>query len=142
MQKSDLTDLRPQTGAILKLVVGHGMKLVASSIVLGLAASSSLTRLIAKMLFGVSAVDPPTFIVITLLLTFAALLACWIPARRATKIDPMTALRFAVRPIPSPSATTERAQRQLPPPYFDDVTLRQMTLFDCYEGETRLALQE
>jgi putative ABC transport system permease protein len=83
-----------QTGAILKLVVGRGMKLVAGGVALGLAASLSLTRLMAKMLFGVSAGDPPTFIVTTLLLTFVALLACWIPARRATKVDPMTALRF------------------------------------------------
>jgi predicted permease len=85
--------LGAQTGAILKLVVGHGMKLVASGVALGLAASFGLTRLISNMLFGVSAVDPPTFIVITLLLTFVALLACWIPARRAAKVDPMVALR-------------------------------------------------
>jgi predicted permease len=85
--------LGAQTGAILKLVVGHGMKLVASGVALGLAASFGLTRLMSNMLFGVSAVDPLTFVVITLLLTFVALLACWIPARRATKVDPMIALR-------------------------------------------------
>jgi putative ABC transport system permease protein len=86
--------LGAQTGAILKMVVGRGMKLVACGVALGLAASFSLTRLMSKMLFGVSAADPPTFIVITLLLTSVALLACWIPARRAMKVDPMTALRF------------------------------------------------
>jgi putative ABC transport system permease protein len=85
--------LGAQTGAILKLVVGHGMKLVASGVALGLAASFALTQLMSNMLFGVSAVDPPTFIVIALLLTFVALLACWIPARRAAKVDPMVALR-------------------------------------------------
>ncbi|HKQ89095.1 MAG TPA: ABC transporter permease [Blastocatellia bacterium] len=85
--------LGAQTGAILKLVVGQGMKLVASGIALGLATSYALTRLMSNMLFGVSAVDQPTFIVITLLLTFVALLACWIPARRAAKVDPMVALR-------------------------------------------------
>jgi putative ABC transport system permease protein len=86
--------LGAQTGAILKLVVGQGMKLVASGVALGLAASFALTRLMSNMLFGVSAVDPLTFVVITLLLTLIALLACLIPARRATKVDPMIALRF------------------------------------------------
>jgi putative ABC transport system permease protein len=85
--------LGAQTGAVLKMIVGQGMKLVVSGVALGLTASLGLTRLISNMLFGVSAVDPLTFVVITLLLTFVALLACWIPARRATKVDPMTALR-------------------------------------------------
>jgi putative ABC transport system permease protein len=85
--------LGAQTGAILKLVVGQGMKLVASGVALGLAASFALTRLMSNMLFGVSAVDPLTFIVSTLLLTLIALLACWIPGRRAAKVDPMVALR-------------------------------------------------
>jgi putative ABC transport system permease protein len=86
--------LGAQTGAVLKLIVGQGMKLVASGVALGLAASFGLTRLMSNMLFGVSAVDPPTFVVITLFLTFIALLACLIPALRATKVDPMIALRF------------------------------------------------
>src|SRR5262249_18734274 len=85
--------LGAQTGAVLKLVVGQGMKLVAIGVAVGLAASFGLTRLMSNMLFGVSAADPLTFVVITLLLTFVALLACWIPARRATKVDPLVALR-------------------------------------------------
>jgi putative ABC transport system permease protein len=86
--------LGAQTGAIMKLVVGQGMKLVAIGAVLGLAASFALTRLMSNMLFGVSAVDPMTFSAITLLLTFVGLLACWIPARRAMRLDPMIALRY------------------------------------------------
>jgi putative ABC transport system permease protein len=86
--------LGARAGAIQKLVVGDGMKLVAIGVALGLAASLSLTRLMANMLFGVGAFDPLTFIVIILLLTFVALLACWIPARRAARVDPMVALRY------------------------------------------------
>jgi len=85
--------LGAQPSDILKLVIGQGMRLVAAGLVLGLTASFALTRLIAKLLFGVSASDPLTFTGIALLFTAIAVFACWLPARPATRVDPITALR-------------------------------------------------
>ena len=78
---------------VLQLIVGQGMKLVLIGITIGLAAVFVLHRLIEKLLFGVSPTDPLTYAVIALLLIGVALLACWIPARRATRVDPLVALR-------------------------------------------------
>ncbi|MBV8856417.1 MAG: ABC transporter permease [Acidobacteria bacterium] len=83
---------RPRS--ILTLVLGKGMRLALLGLGLGLAGALLLTRLIESQLFGVSASDPVTYAGLALLLAAVALLACYLPARRATKVDPMVALRY------------------------------------------------
>jgi putative ABC transport system permease protein len=81
------------TSDVMRLVVGQGMQLAALGIGLGLGLALGLTWLMKVLLFGVSATDPLTFATVAIVLALVALLACWIPARRATKVDPMVALR-------------------------------------------------
>ena len=85
--------LGAQVGDVLKLIVGNGMKLALIGISLGLAGAFAVTRLLAELLFGVSATDAMTFAVVSSLLAAVVLLACYIPARRATQVDPLIALR-------------------------------------------------
>ena len=79
---------------VMRLVVGYGMRLSILGLVIGLVGALSLTRFISSLLFQVKASDPTTFIAVALLLGAVALLACWLPARRAAKVDPVVALKY------------------------------------------------
>jgi putative ABC transport system permease protein len=86
--------LGARSANVIRLILRHGLALALTGVALGAGVSFGLTRLLKGFLFGVSATDPLTFIAVALLLTLVALAACWIPARRATKVDPMIALRY------------------------------------------------
>jgi putative ABC transport system permease protein len=79
---------------ILELVVGQGMRIVFIGVFVGLLAAWALTRTMTHLLVGVSPGDPVVYMVVSISLALVALLACYIPARRATKVDPMVALRY------------------------------------------------
>jgi putative ABC transport system permease protein len=86
--------LGAQPGDVLRVLMTHGLILVLAGVSLGLGASFLLTRLMANLLFGIEPTDKPTLVAVTLVLMVVALLACFIPARRATKVDPLVALRY------------------------------------------------
>ena len=86
--------LGAQTGSVLRMILAQGLRLAIVGIAVGVAAALAFTRLLKGLLFGIGASDPLTFVVLALVLVLVAVAACWIPARRATKVDPLEALRW------------------------------------------------
>ena len=86
--------LGARTADVLKLVVKHGMKLALLGMLIGLAGSWAITRFLEKLLVGVQPTDLLTFSAVSVFLLLAAFVACYLPARRATKVDPLVALRY------------------------------------------------
>jgi putative ABC transport system permease protein len=97
-QRTNEFGIRMAMGAgprdVLRMVLGQGLVLGIIGVALGAAGALALTRLIRGLLFGISSFDPLTFLVMAALLTAVTLAACWVPARRATRVDPMVALRY------------------------------------------------
>ena len=97
-QRTESIGIRMALGAqrndVLRLVLGHGAKMVLIGVGVGIAASLALTQLMARLLFGVSAYDPFTFLAVACLLILVALAASYVPARRAMRVDPIVALRY------------------------------------------------
>jgi putative ABC transport system permease protein len=97
-QRSQEIGIRMALGArggdVMRMVLGQGMLLAGLGIVAGLAGAAGMTRVIQAMLFGVKATDPVTFAAVAGVLAFVAMGACWVPAMRATRVDPLTALRY------------------------------------------------
>jgi ABC-type antimicrobial peptide transport system permease subunit len=97
-QRTQEIGIRVALGArrwdVLRLVLSHSVHMAALGVLIGVAASLALTRLMSKMLYGVSATDPVTFFSVVIVLTCVALAASYIPARRAMRVDPIIALRY------------------------------------------------
>jgi putative ABC transport system permease protein len=86
--------LGADTGQLLRLVIGQGLVLAAVGVIIGLGASFALTRLMSTLLYGVKATDVATLVAVAAILSAIAVLACYIPTRRASRVDPSVALRY------------------------------------------------